>query len=164
MDNDVFVFPPNLEHATIINHEAGADTIEVDHTECTTAATVLANGTSTTGTVVAQTGGAGVAFGADSTGTLTPGDSQAYNGTVAGNYIDLADISFGAHTTLGYTPNNSNGGGVLTAGDGDHVAKIALLGQYAAASFAMASDGHAGPLITDPLELIAQTQLTKPHG
>ena len=111
---------------------------------------------------------ANVAFGAGSRGTLTLDDSQAYTGTVAGlapgNHIDLADISFGAHTTLGYTPNNSNSGGVLTASDGTHVAKIALLGQYAAASFAMASDGHGGTLITDPPELIAQSQLTKPHG
>jgi hypothetical protein len=105
---------------------------------------------------------------AGSGGTLTLDDTQAYTGTVAGlapgNHIDLADISFGAHTTLGYTPNDSNSGGVLTAGDGSHVAKIALLGQYAAASFVMASDGHGGALITDPPELIAQTQLTKPHG
>jgi hypothetical protein len=85
-------------------------------------------------------------------------------GIAPSNHIDLADISFGANTTLGYTPNDSNSGGVLTASDGTHVAKIALLGQYAAASFAMASDGHGGTLITDPPELIAQTQLTKPHG
>ena len=51
---------------------------------------------------------ANVAFGAGSTGTLTLDDSQAYSGTVAGlapgNHIDLADISFGARTTLGYAP------------------------------------------------------------
>jgi hypothetical protein len=109
---------------------------------------------------------ANVAFGAG--GTLTLDDSQAYSGTVAGlasgNHIDLADIGFGAHTTLGYTPNDSNSGGVLAASDGTHIAKIALLGQYAAESFAMASDGHGGTLISDPPELIAQTQLTKPHG
>jgi hypothetical protein len=111
---------------------------------------------------------ANVAFGAGSRGTLTFDESQAYTGTVAGlapgNHIDLADISFGAHTTLGYTPNNSNSGGVLTASDATHAAKIALLGQYAAASFAMASDGHGGTLITNPPALIAQSQLTKPHG
>src|SRR5215831_18761612 len=76
---------------------------------------------------------ANVAFGAGSRGTLTLDDSQAYTGTVAGlapgNHIDLADIGFGAHTTLGYTPNDSNSGGVLTASDGTHLAKIALLGQ-----------------------------------
>ena len=111
---------------------------------------------------------ANVAFAAGSRGTLTLDDSQSYTGTVAGlapgSHIDLADISFGAHTTLGYAPNDSNSGGVLTASDGAHFAKIALLGQYAAASFVMASDGHGGTLTTDPPELIAQTQLTKPHG
>ena len=111
---------------------------------------------------------ANVAFDAGSRGTLTFDDSQAYTGTVAGlaagNHIDLADISFGAHTTLGYTPNDSNSGGGLTASDGSHVAKIALLGQYAAASFAMASDGHGGTLITDRPELVAEAQLTKPHA
>jgi hypothetical protein len=109
---------------------------------------------------------ANVAFGAGSRGTPTLDDSQAYAGTVAGlapgNHIDLADISFGAHTTLGYTPNDSNSGGVLTASDGTH--KIALLGQYAAASFVMASNGHGGTLMTDPPELVAQAQLTKPHA
>ena len=111
---------------------------------------------------------ANVAFDAGSRGTLTFDDSQAYTGTVAGlaagNHIDLADISFGAHTTLGYTPNDSNSGGGLTASDGSHIAKIALLGQYAAASFAMASDGHGGTLITDRPELVAEAQLTKPHA
>jgi hypothetical protein len=78
------------------------------------------------------------------------------------NHMDLADIGFGARTTLGYTQYDGNSAGVLTASDGAH--KIALLGQYAAASFVMASDGHGGTLITDPPELIAQTHLTKPHG
>jgi hypothetical protein len=111
---------------------------------------------------------ANVTFDAGSTGTATLDASSEFAGTVAGlapgNYLDLSDIGFGASSTLGYTPNNGNTGGVLTAGDGSHVANIALLGQYAAASFVMASDGHGGTLINDPPELIAQTQLTKPHG
>jgi hypothetical protein len=64
----------------------------------------------------------------------------------------------------GYTPNNGNSGGVLTVSDGVHTADIALLGQYAASSFVTASDGHGGTLITDPLALAAQTQLTPPHA
>ena len=44
----------------------------------------------------------------------------------------MRDIGFGAHTTLGYTRYDSNSGGVLTASDGAHLARIALLGQYAA--------------------------------
>jgi hypothetical protein len=36
------------------------------------------------------------------------------------------------------------------------------LGQYEAASFVAASDGHGGTLITDPGS-VAQTQLAHPH-
>ena len=53
---------------------------------------------------------------------------------------------FGAATTISYAGNAS--GGTLTVTDGAEVAKIALLGQYAAAGFHTASDGHGGTLIT----------------
>jgi hypothetical protein len=50
--------------------------------------------------------------------------SQGFAGTVAGlalgNDLDLADISFGVSTTLGYTPNASNTGGTLNVSDGTH--------------------------------------------
>jgi hypothetical protein len=38
--------------------------------------------------------------------------------------------------------------GALSVGDGAHAANVALLGSYMASSFAMASDGHGGTLIT----------------
>jgi hypothetical protein len=105
---------------------------------------------------------------AGSTGTLTLGAPTQFTGTVSGlapgNYLDLPDIAFGASSTLGYTSNNSDTGGVLAVSDGTHVASIALLGQYAASSFVMASDGHGSTLITDPPALVAQTQLTLPHS
>jgi hypothetical protein len=110
---------------------------------------------------------ANIAFGAGSTGTLTLDDSQAYSGTVAafapGTHIDLVDIGFGASSTLGYAPNSSDTGGVLTASDGTHFANIALLGQHMAASFVSASDGHGGTLISDP-PLTAHPLLSLPHG
>jgi len=56
------------------------------------------------------------------------------------------DIAFGASSTLGYTSNNSNTGGVLAVSDGTHVASIALLGQYAASSFVM-------PVMATPVRL-----------
>jgi hypothetical protein len=123
-------------------------------------AALTASSTTVSGTEGAAISGATVATFTDA----NPNATATVAGLAPGNHIDLADISFGAHTTLGYTPNDSNSGVVLTAGDGSHVAKIALLGQYSAASFVMASDGHGGTLITDRPELIAQTQLTKPHG
>jgi hypothetical protein len=81
-----------------------------------------------------------------------------------GEIVDNAGIGFGAHSTIGYSTNSDNSGWPLTVSDGLLAQRLALLGQYAAASFVMASDGHSGTLITNPPELVAQTQLTKPHG
>jgi hypothetical protein len=101
------------------------------------------------------------------TGTLQLDQSQSFAGTVAGfggqDQIDLSDIAFGATTTLGYAANFSNTGGALTVSDGTHTANLALLGQYAAGNFAMASDGHGGTMIADPA-VVAQNQLTQPHA
>ena len=91
-------------------------------------------------------------------GSLTP----CANGGAADS-IDLSGIGFGANTTLGYSPNSDNTGGTLTVGDGLHAQSIALLGQYMASSFVMASDGHGGTLITDPPPS-QQTLLAHPHA
>jgi hypothetical protein len=103
---------------------------------------------------------ANVTLASGDTGTLRLDASSQFNGTVAGlalgNYLDLADIAFGGSTTLGYTPNGSNTGGMLNATDGTHIANIALLGQYMASSFVMASDGHGGTVISDPPATQAQ--------
>jgi hypothetical protein len=101
-------------------------------------------------------------------GTLQLDSATGFSGQIADfgalDQIDLAAIGFGANTTLGYTPNNGNTGGTLTVSDGTHTASLALLGQYMAASFATASDGHGGTLISDPPVVAAQTQLTQPHA
>jgi len=109
---------------------------------------------------------ANVTFAPGDTGTLRLDASSQFNGTVAGlalgNYLDLAGIAFGGSTTLGYTPNGNNTGGTLKATDGSHIANIALLGQYTASSFIMASDGHGGTLISDP-PVTQQQILSQPH-
>jgi hypothetical protein len=46
--------------------------------------------------------------------------------------------------------------------DGTNTANIALLGQYIAASFAMATDGSGGTLIHDPPATL-EPLLTQPH-
>jgi hypothetical protein len=84
------------------------------------------------------------------------------NGSAAAG-IDLSDISFGANTTLAYSVNSDNTGGSLTVSDGFHAQSVALLGQYMASSFVMASDGHGGTLITDPPPS-QQQLLTHPHA
>jgi hypothetical protein len=84
------------------------------------------------------------------------------NGGAAGG-IDLSGISFDAHTTLAYSPSSDNTGGTLTVSDGLHAQSVALLGQYMASSFVMASDGHGGTMITDP-PASQQQLLTHPHA
>ena len=76
--------------------------------------------------------------------------------------LDLADLAFGSNTTLGYAANGNNTGGTLTASDGTHTANIALLGQYAAASFVMSADGFGGTLIHEAPATLTPT-LTQPQ-
>jgi hypothetical protein len=63
------------------------------------------------------------------TGSLSAG---ANGGAVGG--IDLSGISFGANTTLAYSPSSDNSGGTLTVSGGLHAQNVALLGQYMASS------------------------------
>jgi plastocyanin len=110
---------------------------------------------------------ASVTFAPGATATLKLDDAQQFGGKVAGftaaDQFDLADITFGSGTTLGYAPNAGNTGGTLTANDGSHHASIALLGQYMASSFAASSDGHGGTLITDPPPS-QQSLVSHPHA
>jgi hypothetical protein len=91
---------------------------------------------------------------AGATGTLRLDESWGFTGKVANfrgqDLIDLADITFGAQTTLAYAGNST--GGTLKVADGIHSARIALLGTYMASSFAAASDGHGGTLISTTAE------------
>ena len=98
-----------------------------------------------------------VTFGA-STGTLILGNSSIsggqgtnFTGTVSGfgaqDVIDLPGIAFDAQTTLGYSSNSNGMGGTLSLTDGTHGAKIALLGNYIASSFALASDRQGGTMV-----------------
>jgi hypothetical protein len=105
------------------------------------------------------------------TGTLRLDDSTAFKGQIQGfgatDHIDLADISFGSTTTLGFAPNNGNTGSNLAISDGTHTANLALLGQYAASSFVITSDGHGGTLLQEATAISTATlgmQLTQPHA
>ncbi|WFU69349.1 hypothetical protein [Bradyrhizobium sp. CB2312] len=96
--------------------------------------------------------------------TLQLDNSDAFAGSITGfgdgDRIDLADIAFsGAGTTLGYTANASNSGGHLTVSDGTHIASLTLLGQYAATSFVLTSDGHGGTLVSAAQDAANQSQL-----
>jgi choice-of-anchor A domain-containing protein len=107
-----------------------------------------------------------VTFSSGVAGTLELDNSALFTGHIAGfggqDGIDLADIGFGTQTTLAYLQNQTNTSGVLTVSDGAHTANLALLGQYMASSFAVASDGHGGTLISDPPPSQQQV-VTHPH-
>ncbi len=78
--------------------------------------------------------------------------------------LDLPNIAFGARTALAYAENGANTGGTLTVTDGRHAASIALLGNYMAASFVTAADGHGGTLISEEAQPRSpQLSLTAPH-
>ena len=85
------------------------------------------------------------------------------SGFGAQNVIDLPDIAFDAQTTLGYLSDSNSAGGTLSVADGMHSANIALLGNYMASSFAMASDGHGGTLVAAEASQPDQSLLSNPH-
>ncbi|MGP0002368.1 MAG: Ig-like domain-containing protein, partial [Acetobacteraceae bacterium] len=92
-----------------------------------------------------------VTFAPGASGLLKLDDSRGFAGTIAGfargDTIDLADLAFGAHATLGYSQHGV--GGTLTVSNGSQTAKIQLLGNYMAASFVASADGHGGTVITE---------------
>ena len=101
-------------------------------------------------------------------GTLWLDQPSTFTGKVSGlgaqNGIDLSTIAFGAHTTLGYSPNNNNTGGTLSITNGAQSASIALLGSYMASSFVMGSDNHGGTMIlADATQSANQPLLTNPQ-
>lgn len=124
-------------------------------------------GTGAVEVVLAGGTAGGVTFGAGYAGLVLE-QSSVLTGSISGwqanDFIDLVDIQFDTvGTTLAYAANGGNTGGALTVSDGTHVATLHLLGQYSAADFAIASDGHGGTLITDPA-VVAPAQLAALHG
>jgi len=109
-----------------------------------------------------------------STGTLVLGSSSTsggqssnFTGTVSGfgaqDVIDLPGIAFDAQTTLGYLPDSNQPGGTLSLAGGAQSAKIALLGNYMASSFAVASDHQGDSMVTEAWQASNQALLTHPQ-
>jgi hypothetical protein len=99
------------------------------------------------------------------TGTLKLDNAVSFTGTVAGlagqDSIDLCDVPFAADMTPAYSATSDNGG-TLTVSDGTHATNLALLGNYMAASFVTASDGHGGTLVTAPTPSSEQQPIAAP--
>ena len=95
------------------------------------------------------------------------GQSSNFTGTVSGfgaqDVIDLPGIAFDAQTTLGYLADSNQTGGTLSLTDGAQSAKIALLGNYMASSFAVVSDHHSDSMVTEASQASNQSLLTNPQ-
>ncbi|HXU99048.1 MAG TPA: hypothetical protein VG166_00940, partial [Caulobacteraceae bacterium] len=94
-----------------------------------------------------------VTFVSGATGTLELTDFKGFTGHVKGlsltgaNAIDLAGFTLaGAKATY----SGTTAAGVLTVTNGTQTARINLTGDYTAATFTVASDGHGGVLVKDP--------------
>ena len=102
------------------------------------------------------------------TGKVVLDQPSTFTGSVTGfgaqNAIDLINIGLDANTTLGFSENKGGTGGTLTVMNGTRTAAVALLGNYMASSFATASDGHGGTLITDALLPGQPPLLAHPHA
>jgi hypothetical protein len=83
-------------------------------------------------------------------GLLLLADAADFRASVsgfgAGQTIDLRSIAFGSGETVTYS--GGAGSGTLVVTSGAERARIALIGQYMAANFHTASDGHGGTDIT----------------
>jgi hypothetical protein len=120
---------------------------------------IVANGVIPAGTWfdIPIASSANVAFGA-TTGGLALEHAGTFTGTIAGfggsgqnsDLIDLRDLLFSSSgMTLGFQENAGNTGGTLTVNDGaGHADSLALLGQYSATHFSLASDGNGGTYVT----------------
>ncbi|MGR9145674.1 Ig-like domain-containing protein (plasmid) [Rhizobium leguminosarum] len=84
-------------------------------------------------------------------GTLRLDTSSSFTGQISGlnadDFLDLADVSFGGTTTVGYSGNSA--GGVLTVSNGSQEVNVALTGNYLTTEFAASSDGLGGTLIVN---------------
>jgi hypothetical protein len=102
-----------------------------------------------------------------SSGQTSGGQGRNFTGTGFGfeaqDVIDLPGIAFDAQATLGYLPGNNQTGGTLPFMDGAQSAKIALLGNYMASSFAAVGDHHGDTIVTEAWQASNQSLLTHPQ-
>ena len=84
-------------------------------------------------------------------GTLELAHGLTYSATISGfsrggrTFLDLNDVGFVGTTEASFSGTAT--GGTLTVKDGTHTAELALSGNYLAAAFISASDGHGGVIV-----------------
>ncbi len=89
-------------------------------------------------------------------GELELAKSRTYAGKIAGfsttgtDVLDLRDIVYASTTTTASYAGTKTSG-VLTVTDGHHTAKIRFVGDYLTSKWILASDGHNGTTVVDPV-------------
>ncbi|HEY2179105.1 MAG TPA: hypothetical protein VGH15_11020, partial [Caulobacteraceae bacterium] len=76
---------------------------------------------------------------------LAPGAAETgvLHGYGANDTLDLAGVLFSSKDSVNFTPNATpTSGGSLTVSDGTHSETVKLAGDYTAANFMLANDGH----------------------
>jgi len=82
----------------------------------------------------------------------------------AADRIDLTGFGNGAGLKHSFVENKSKTQGILTLTEGGRTARITLFGQYVAAGFNFASDGHGGTVVTYAAPHSGAVQLAAAHG
>jgi hypothetical protein len=102
-----------------------------------------------------------------SSGQTSGGQGRNFTGTGSGfeaqDVMDLPGIAFDAQATLGYLPGSNRTEGTLPFMDGAQSAKIALLGDYMASSFAVVGDHRSDSVVTEAWQASNQSLLTHPQ-
>ncbi len=92
-----------------------------------------------------------VSFSGNAAEVLALDQSQHFTGHISGfgnsDQIDLGDIAYSADTSLSYTANGTDSGGVLEISDGTHTTNLDFTGEYTGASFLTSNDGHGGTFL-----------------
>jgi VCBS repeat-containing protein len=99
----------------------------------------------------------------DQSATFNAGFQNSISGFGAQDQLDLRDLAYDPVTSAASFSENAGGtAGTLTVTNGGSSASMLLYGDFTTASFALASDGHGGTLVTDPPA--QQTQLAQSHA
>jgi hypothetical protein len=86
------------------------------------------------------------------------------SGFKATDTLELTAFKFGASETHVFVENTAKTFGVLKITDGTQTARITLFGQYVAAGFHLANDGHGGTAVTYSATSSAHADLAAGHG
>src|SRR5262249_52498630 len=79
-----------------------------------------------------------------------PNNFELAGFTATSDKLDLADIGYGAGTTVHFSEASDDKSGTLTVSYGTHIATITLLGDFTHSTFILSSDGNGGTIVVDP--------------